>query len=211
MNKINLDDILAQISVPYGWELESVEEGDTIFLRVLCNSDRCNITNEEMNWTGRKWVISRYACESEIVQTCLKAILTAVEHETREKFLYKGRMIFGPHIDVNVLLRISDYVEKRAVKQKGSYLMANEIDDGGPAFPSHGTMGEREHCGMSLRDWYAGQALIGLASGSQEIELDVKVGESVKDARQRYWQNIAYGAYVIADALIAAKRKSEEG
>ena len=57
---------------------------------------------------GRKWYISRFATESEIVQTALKAVLTAMEHEVREQFTYKGRMLFGPHLDVNALLEIAD-------------------------------------------------------------------------------------------------------
>ena len=32
-------------------------------------------------------------------------------------------------------------------------------NDGGPAFPSHGTMGEVVHPGMSLRDYFAAKAM----------------------------------------------------
>lgn len=52
---------------------------------------------------GRKWLISRYSTTSEIVQTALKAILAAQEHEVREAFRYKGKAIFGPHFDVDDL------------------------------------------------------------------------------------------------------------
>lgn len=43
------------------------------------------------------------------------------------------------------------------------------INDGGPAFPrveSYGTTGRLQavaHSGMTLREWYAGQALAGVA------------------------------------------------
>lgn len=40
----------------------------------------------------------------------------------------------------------------------------SEIDSGGKAYPSHGTMGEVTHEGMTLRQWYAGMALQGLTS-----------------------------------------------
>ena len=33
------------------------------------------------------------------------------------------------------------------------------MSDGGSAFPSHGSMGEVNYEGMSLRQWYAGMAL----------------------------------------------------
>jgi hypothetical protein len=57
-------------------------------------------------WTSRKWYISPHACKSEVIQTALKAVLTAEEHEARERFLYKGRAIFGPHKDVDALLAV---------------------------------------------------------------------------------------------------------
>lgn len=52
---------------------------------------------------GRKWLVSRYSTTSEIVQTALKAVLAAQEHEVREGFRYKGKAIFGPHFDVDDL------------------------------------------------------------------------------------------------------------
>jgi hypothetical protein len=61
---------------------------------------------------GRKWLISRFSTPSEIVQTCLKAVLTAIEHEAREKFLYRGEAIFGPHFNVDALLGVA--TEKRS-------------------------------------------------------------------------------------------------
>lgn len=57
----------------------------------------------EETWFGRKWLLSVHMTESEVVQTCLKAVLTAEEHEAREKFKYHDRAIFGPHINVNDL------------------------------------------------------------------------------------------------------------
>ena len=47
--------------------------------------------------------MSHEATRSEVVQTALKCVLTSVEHEARESFTYRGRAIFGPHLDVDVL------------------------------------------------------------------------------------------------------------
>lgn len=55
---------------------------------------------------GRKWMLSQHMTKSEIVQTAFKAILTAEEHEAREQFRYKGRLVYGPHIDVDVLASV---------------------------------------------------------------------------------------------------------
>lgn len=54
--------------------------------------------------TGRKWYISEHATEGEVFQTCLLAVLTALEHEARESFTVDGMAIFGPHLDIGGLL-----------------------------------------------------------------------------------------------------------
>src|SRR5258708_5406117 len=53
--------------------------------------------------SGRKWRLSTHMTKGEIVQTALLAVIQAQEHEIREHFLYKGKAIFGPHYDVDVL------------------------------------------------------------------------------------------------------------
>lgn len=55
-------------------------------------------------WKSRKWFLSYHMTKSEIVQTAFKAVMTAVEHEARENFRYKGEAIFSPHYDVDALL-----------------------------------------------------------------------------------------------------------
>jgi hypothetical protein len=55
---------------------------------------------------GRKWLLSEDMEESAVVQTALKAVLTAEEHEAREEFRYQGRAIFGPHFESARLARI---------------------------------------------------------------------------------------------------------
>jgi hypothetical protein len=64
---------------------------------------------------GRPWLVSPDATRSEVVQTALKAVLTAEEHEAREQFFYQGSAIFGPHLDVDALLRVADELDVREV------------------------------------------------------------------------------------------------
>jgi hypothetical protein len=54
----------------------------------------------------RKWLLSPFMTRGEVVQTALLAVLTAVEHEARERFTYQGEAIFGPHFDLESLLRV---------------------------------------------------------------------------------------------------------
>lgn len=68
--------------------------------------------------------------------------------------------------------------------------MTEEIEDGGPAFAcgdhTHGGQG-----GMSLRDWFAGQALVGLFASAKLPSTTDAIGP------------ICYGA---ADLMIKARK-----
>ncbi len=78
--------------------------------------------------------------------------------------------------------------------------MSKEIDDGGPAFPSEQhechdhTWNQTYEPGMSLRDWFAGQSVIGIAVAGNIV------GGNQPDTH-------ATIAYSIADAMIAARKK----
>lgn len=67
---------------------------------------------------GRKWYISRYAVRSEVVNTALKAVLTAEEHEAREAFLYKGEPIFQTHYDVDELVNFCRKRGRNALQKR---------------------------------------------------------------------------------------------
>lgn len=68
--------------------------------------------------------------------------------------------------------------------------MSTPINDGGPAFPIGYGQGRDISPGMSLRDWFAGQAILcvlGYATGDNEA--------------------VATECYQIADAMLAAREK----
>lgn len=89
------------------WDLLLKQDGDRLYVQVRF-VDRCANTGKITTWLGRKWFLSLHMTDSEIIQTAFKAVLTAVEHEARESFKYKGRAIFGPHFDVDALWEICD-------------------------------------------------------------------------------------------------------
>jgi hypothetical protein len=60
---------------------------------------------EELQHT-RKWLISPYMTDSEIVQTAFKLCMTSFEHRCREGFKYHGHTIYGPHFHVEDLVRL---------------------------------------------------------------------------------------------------------
>lgn len=71
-------------------------------------------------------------------------------------------------------------------------------DDGGPAFPPNAGWRDNDPAahGMSLRDWFAGQALVGLMSdpGMRPDNLDE-------------FTHMAARLYQVADAMIAARKQ----
>ena len=65
------------------------------------------------------------------------------------------------------------------------------IDDGGPAFPNNDQHG-CAFAGMTLRDWFAGQALVGMSAH--------------KDSSKWEMHEITADAYAYADAMLAARK-----
>ncbi len=68
----------------------------------------CTNTGQLTLQKTRKWQLSEHMTESELIQTAFKCVLTALEHEAREQFTYKGRAVYGPHFDVNALIDLCD-------------------------------------------------------------------------------------------------------
>lgn len=86
--------------------------------------------------------------------------------------------------------------------------MSDNIEDGGPAFPNPALADESYHArpsdmGMSLRDWFAGQALAALIQAhAEEIVMEAS-SHGVVGAE---WTNpIAHAAYDIADAMLSER------
>lgn len=78
-----------------------------VWLRVHCPNGTCNVTGVPMPWNGRKWLLSPYMTETEIVLTAFKAVLTAYEHEARENFKVDGFAILDSHYSVDDMVRFA--------------------------------------------------------------------------------------------------------
>lgn len=68
--------------------------------------DTKNLSNIH-EYKGRKWYLSEYMIDDEIVKTCYLAFRTCVEHEVLEGFKVDGVVLFNPHVDFEELLKIS--------------------------------------------------------------------------------------------------------
>ena len=83
---------------------------------------------------------------------------------------------------------------------------SKKINDGGPAFPGDVMTGVNNRGevwkrmpGMSLRDYLAGQALVGLIGKLKE-----------NPAMNVHWPHVANVAYFAADAMLVAREKPDE-
>lgn len=86
-------------------DFQVTETGAGLYLQVVwmgLDSETGHLAEQR----SRKWQLSYHMTTSEIVQTALKAALTAEEHEVRENFRYRGKAIFGPHFDVDELVEM---------------------------------------------------------------------------------------------------------
>ncbi|MFG1401989.1 hypothetical protein [Xanthobacter sediminis] len=77
--------------------------------------------------------------------------------------------------------------------------MAEQINNGGPAFPVAWPVPNAPEMGMSLRDWFAGQALAGILAGGFADTIPHDDANGGGDA--------AFFAYQYADAML----KTREG
>jgi len=68
---------------------------------------RCCKTGNEENWKSRKWYLSEFMTDDEIIKTCYSAFRMCIEHEILEGFKVDGKILFNPHINFEKLLEIS--------------------------------------------------------------------------------------------------------
>lgn len=94
------------------WQFRVEERGDHMFLQVVF-TEADLVSKEPAVQHGRKWILSKHMTKSEVVTTAFKAVITAEEHECRERFRYMGRAIFGPHYNVDALHSVAYRIELR--------------------------------------------------------------------------------------------------
>jgi hypothetical protein len=64
-------------------------------------------------WSGRKWYLSEFMTDDEIVKTAYVAFESCVKHEIMEGFKVDGVILFNPHVAYDALLEVSHKEVKR--------------------------------------------------------------------------------------------------
>jgi hypothetical protein len=83
--------------------------------------------------------------------------------------------------------------------------MSAPTNDGGPAFPP----GDGSENGMTLRDYFAGQALAGITSRSVEVYKKLEgSGISMSEIENELTQRLSCAAYIYADAMLSARKEA---
>lgn len=105
MNTEALRTVIGHVQYP-GFKYVVVESEGVVYLQIEF-ATACTKTGVQADWKSRKWLLSKHMTKSEIVGTAFKATLTALEHEARESFQYKGAAVFGPHFDIERLATLA--------------------------------------------------------------------------------------------------------
>jgi hypothetical protein len=89
------------------------DEGDVFIQPVFHAPDSSDKASKPVLQKGRKWFLSRFSCDTEIVQTAWAAVKRAELHEMQEQFRFDGVDVFNNHISIHALKNIAGEVDQR--------------------------------------------------------------------------------------------------
>lgn len=86
-----------------------LEKGDGFLVQMEYMEPDVDVPGSEpVSQKTRKWYVSPYMSESEIVETCWAAVCRSQLHIAGEYFTYKGRRVYSPHFHINARLTMCD-------------------------------------------------------------------------------------------------------
>ncbi len=92
------------------WTFHTESQGEGTLL--WCEFQALDIVSGALaTQQSRRWWVSARTPRSGIVFIAWGAILSALEHEAREEFKYRGRRVAGPHMDVDEIWQIARRVD----------------------------------------------------------------------------------------------------
>lgn len=101
-----IQSLLSQIEYK-DWDIVFREEGARPYLQIQFMAPD-SFTGVVEKQYCRKWMLSRFMTDSEIVRTAYKAIEAAVIHEMQEDFRFMKQPVYRPHMDIYAMLELSE-------------------------------------------------------------------------------------------------------
>jgi len=83
-----------------------MEKGDGYLLQVQYTATDIDTGKMELQ-KARKWYVSMWSTETEIVETVFLAIQRSMYHVVREHFTYKDQRVFSPHFSIGARLEMA--------------------------------------------------------------------------------------------------------
>jgi hypothetical protein len=105
----NFSVIIGQDNTP---EDQWGRSSDRFYFQIMCWRKDV-VTGKMGRGFGGKAYLSKHATDSELVQTVFGLYKGYWEHESRETFQWRGRRVFGPHIDTEALWEIANRTDAR--------------------------------------------------------------------------------------------------
>jgi hypothetical protein len=81
------------------------KKGDGFLLQVQYMEKDIHSGKPEVQ-RARKWYVSSFATETEIVETAFKACRVSMDHVLKEHFLYCGLRVYSPHFHILGRMRL---------------------------------------------------------------------------------------------------------
>lgn len=97
-----LEVMVARCRYP-GFEFKVSGTIDEPWCQIVCPEGIDTATGAPMAWKGRKWKLSKWMTDTEIVQTLWAAVQRAILHEASELFRFDGQAIYDRHLSVHRL------------------------------------------------------------------------------------------------------------
>jgi hypothetical protein len=91
---------------------DQIHNRGRFFIQVTYRA-KCNKTAKYKVWNGRKWYLSEFMTDDEVIKTAYCAFEAVVKHEIMEGFKINGIVLFNPHVDYLSLLKVSNHEVSR--------------------------------------------------------------------------------------------------
>lgn len=84
-----------------------LEKGEGYLLQIEY-MEKDIVTGELEKQSARKWYVSPFSTETEIVETAFKAARVSMDHVLKEHFKYEGIRVYSPHFNVRARMLLAE-------------------------------------------------------------------------------------------------------